>query len=81
MPLRRRRKTLIKAGETFTITEELAGKITHEEVPPLPDPPDESLRGEPWAWTKGPPYPVAYRHFTGPVYPPGYREEGDDGPG
>ena len=76
MPPRR----LIRAGDTFTILEDLAGEIEREEAEPHPDPPPEHLRGEPWGWTKGPPYPRGFLDFTEPPYPAGWREPGDDGP-
>jgi len=52
-PPRRR----IRPGDTFTILEDLAEDIERDDVPPDPAPPPEATRGEPWEWTKGPPYP------------------------
>jgi len=50
---------LIRQGETFTIDEE--PYIERDEVASVTNPPDEATRGEPWGWTKGPPYPRGYR--------------------
>jgi len=48
-------------GDTFTIDDELAGRIEREEIPPVTDPPPVELQGEPWGWTKGAPFPRGYR--------------------
>jgi len=49
---------LIRQGDTYTIKDE---DIELAEVAPEPSPPPENTRGEPWGWTKGPPYPRGYR--------------------
>ena len=64
--VRRRRgrhagRRIIKQGDSFTIDEDEAGEIQREEVMPVPDPPPPETRGEPWGWTKGPPYPRGWR--------------------
>jgi hypothetical protein len=51
----------VSRGESFTIGEDTGGLIARREVPPHPDPPPEHTRGEPWGWTKGPPYPRGWR--------------------
>jgi hypothetical protein len=58
---RRHRRRAIRSGDTFTIDEDLANEIEREDVLPDPDPPLEETRGEPWGWTKGPPYPRGWR--------------------
>ena len=75
-----RARRLIRAGDTFTVLEDLAGLIERLEADPDPDPPEENVRGEPWGWTKGPPYPRGWLDFAAPPYPRGWREPGDDGP-
>ena len=52
---------IIRQGGSYTRDEEIAGEIELAEVPPLADPPPEETRGEPWGWTKGPPYPLGWR--------------------
>ena len=53
-----RRRRLVRPGETYTLSE----TVELEDVPPDPDPPPEETRGEPWGWTKGPPYPRGWPH-------------------
>lgn len=53
------RKRQIHQDDVFTITEE--EEIEREEIEPDPNPPPEETRGEPWGWTKGPPFPRGYR--------------------
>jgi len=73
---------MIRHMETFTFDEEQAGHVRRVIPRRHRHPPPENIRGEPWGWTKGPPYPVDYDRFTDPAgFPPGYREDGDDGPG
>jgi hypothetical protein len=48
-------------GDTYTIDDLEAGRVVLMEDEPDPNPPDEAVRGEPWGWTKGPPYPRGYR--------------------
>lgn len=59
--LRRRRRRLIRTGDEFTIEEDLGNLIEREDADPDPDPPPEETRGEPWGWTKGPPYPRGWQ--------------------
>lgn len=50
-----RRKRVIIDADTYTIDEEVdlveVGRV--EEIPP-------EIQGEPWGWTKGPPFPLDY---------------------
>jgi hypothetical protein len=57
----RQHRRQIRDGDTYTIDEDLAGEIEREERTPDPNPPPEGVRGEPWGWTKGPPYPRGWR--------------------
>jgi hypothetical protein len=56
----------IRDGDEYTSDELERGEVQLEEVPRRPEPPVE-VQGEPWGWTKGPPYPR------------GWREDGDYG--
>jgi hypothetical protein len=58
----RRRRRIIRDGDSYTIDEELEGRIEREEVPRRPEPPVE-VQGEPWGWTKPGPRP---RGWPGP---------------
>ena len=70
-------RRLIHRGDEYTLRELLDGEVELEEVPPDPDPPPGETRGEPWGWTKGPPYPRGYQEFID--HPPhGYRDGDDD---
>jgi hypothetical protein len=51
----------IRDGDAYTLDEELDDQIELEEVSPREDHPPEETRGEPWGWTKGPPYPRGWR--------------------
>jgi hypothetical protein len=64
---RRRARRIIRPGDSYTADELDRGDVELEEVEPVRDPPPEDTRGEPWGWTKGPPFPR------------GYREDGDYG--
>jgi hypothetical protein len=63
MPMgdRFRRRRIIRPGDTYTLDELAAGRAELEQADPDPDPPPPELQGEPWGWTKGPPYPRGYR--------------------
>ena len=67
---------LIGDGDAYTEDELRAGRVRLAEVPPDPDPPPEETRGEPWGWTKGPPYPRGWRQDG--LYGP--QSRGDPGP-
>ena len=56
----------VRDGDEYTAGQLERGEVQLEEVPPRPEPPVE-VQGEPWGWTKGPPYPR------------GWREDGDYG--
>jgi hypothetical protein len=61
--LRGRRKPhrrLVHVGDEFTIDEEMDGSAETEQVAPAEEAPIE-IQGEPWGWTKGPPYPRGWR--------------------
>jgi hypothetical protein len=51
----------IKPGMVFTSDELGRGAVLLDEPPPHRNPPPPETRGEPWGWTKGPPYPRGYR--------------------
>jgi hypothetical protein len=56
-----RERRLIRPGDAYTADELDRGEVELEQVPPRADPPPEETRGEPWGWTKGPPYPRGWR--------------------
>jgi hypothetical protein len=59
--IRRRRRRLVRDGETFTSDELERGDVELEEVQPAPEPPP-SEQAEPWAWRdKDPPEHVRRR--------------------
>jgi len=72
MPLgdrvKRRRRRLIRPGDTYELRELLDGLVELEIPPPNPDPPPEESRGEPWGW------PDDDEHR---IRPRGWREDGD----
>jgi hypothetical protein len=53
---RRRKRRLVRAGETYTIDED----CDLEQVEPYPEPPVE-VQGEPWGWLKDGPRPRGWR--------------------
>jgi hypothetical protein len=55
----RRHRRKIREGDTFTIDEENRGEIDLIQVQRRDEPPVD-VQGEPWGWTKGPPYPRGY---------------------
>lgn len=57
----RREKRRIRVGDIFTIDEEKTGELEFDMPEPDPDPPPIEIQGEPWGWTKGPPYPRGWR--------------------
>jgi hypothetical protein len=73
----RRRRRLIRSGDAYTADELDRGEVELEQVPTVADPPPEETRGEPWGWTKGPPYPRGWREDG--EYP-GQRSRDDPGP-
>lgn len=52
-------KRLVRDGDTYTVDEE--DGIELDEVDTYPEQPPEEIRGEPWGWTKGEPFPLGYR--------------------
>jgi hypothetical protein len=58
---RHRNRRTIRSGDEYTLDELQDGRAGLEDVPPDPDPPPGETQGEPWGWTKGPPYPRGYR--------------------
>ena len=66
-------------GESYTEDELREGLVRLIGPNPDPDPPDEGVRGEPWEWTKGPPYPRGYQELQD-YPPPGFRNRDDPGP-
>jgi hypothetical protein len=69
---------LVRDGDSYTIDDEIAGRISREEREPDPDPPAEEVRGEPFGWKKGAPFPRGYREDED--YGPNYRNRDDPGP-
>jgi hypothetical protein len=53
-------RRFVEEGETFTIDEEMSGTAETVQRDPNPEPPVD-IQGEPWGWTKGPPYPRGWR--------------------
>lgn len=58
-----RNRRVIRDGDSYTIDEETRDEVEREEANPIPDPPPEETRGEPWGWTKPGERP---RGFPGP---------------
>jgi len=77
MPIHRKRRRLVRDGDSYTLDEEDRGDVELEGVSRRDEPPIE-IQGEPWGWTKGPPYPLGWREDGD--YNPGARERGDPGP-
>jgi hypothetical protein len=73
---RRHHPRRIRDGDAYTVTEERDGLIEREEASPRPEPP-VAVQGEPWGWTKGPPYPEGWREDG--RYP-GQQNREDPGP-
>lgn len=59
---KRQGRRLVRDGDVFTIDEEERGELEFELPERFTEPPVEE-QGEPWGWTKGPPYP---RGWPGP---------------
>jgi hypothetical protein len=56
---RRHERRLVRDGDSYTEDELERGEVELEEVPRRDEPPVD-VQGEPWNWTKGPPYPRGY---------------------
>lgn len=56
--LGRRKKRRIRDGDEYTIDDEDAIEL---EIPERNLEPPVETQGEPWGWTKGPPYPIGWR--------------------
>lgn len=68
---RRHGRRLVRDGDVYTIDEEERGELDFE-LPERREEPPVEVQGEPWGWTKGPPYP---RGWPGPEH-----SRGDPGP-
>lgn len=53
---RRGERRLVHDGDTYTVDED-----AYLELPERRPEPDVNIQGEPWGWTKGPPYPKGWR--------------------
>jgi hypothetical protein len=79
MPIHRKRRRLVRDGDSYTLDEEDRGDVELEEVPRRDEPPIE-IQGEPWGGSKWNRdfHPLGWREDGD--YDPGARERGDPGP-
>lgn len=70
--IRKRRKRPIRDGDSYTVDEENDVEL---ELPERRIEPPIDRQGEPWGWTKGPPYPFGYRE-DGRYDNPGHDDPG-----
>jgi hypothetical protein len=77
---RRRRRRLVRDGDTYTLDELLDDTVELEERDEDENPPPERTRGEPWGWPDDEEHRERPIGWPGPENNPRYHNREDPGP-